>query len=138
MPPPFRPNDYCETLATAAQTARALSVIKLFKAGFVPDPDTVVADLDAEECDFDDYAPITVTVWFDPAASPQGGWQITAPTSQFLCAALQAVPNMVGGWWLELAAGTVFMIRQFDNPVPMAEAGNFIQITPTEVFGNGT
>lgn len=138
MPPPFRPNSYALVQATTAQAARALSVIKLFKSGFVPDPNTVVAELDAEEADFDDYAPITVTAWLDPAGAITGGWQITAPTSQFLCAADQVVPNMIGGWWAELAAGTVIIIRQFDDPVPMAEAGNFIQITPTERYGNGT
>ena len=137
MPAPFRPNSRALVLANAAQTAYALAVIKQFKAGFVPNPATVVADLDAVECDYDDYAPLTITAWFDPALAPSGGWQITAPTSQALCAADQVVSNMVGGWWMELAAGDVFVIRQFDAPVPMAVAGNFIQITPTEVFGNG-
>lgn len=137
MPPAFRPNSYAKTLATAAKTARALSVIKLFKAGFTPDPSTVVADLDANEADFDDYAPITVTAWLDPVAQASGGWSITQPTEQFECAALQVVQNMIGGWWEELAGGDVIVIRQFDAPVPMAEAGDFIQTTFTEIFGNG-
>lgn len=137
MPAPFRPNSRALALAIAARAAYAMSVIKQFKAGLVPTPATLVAELDAAECDYDDYAPITITAWLAAALAPSGGWQITAPTSQALCAADQAVPNMVGGWWIELAAGDVFVIRQFDAPVPMAIAGNFIQITPTEVFGNG-
>lgn len=138
MPAPFRPNSRALALAIAARTAYALAVIKQFKAGFVPNPDTLVAELDAVECDYDDYAPITITAWLPQGLAPGGGWQITAPTSQALCAADQVVANMVGGWWIELASGAVFVIRQFDAPVPMALAGNFIQITPTEVFGNGT
>lgn len=138
MPVVFRPNSYSKTLADAAQTARALSVIKLFKAGFEPTPDNVVADYDAEEADYSDYAPQTVTAWLDPAKADTGGWRITAPTSQFLCDGDQAVGNMIGGFWVELAGGDVILTVIFDAPTSMSLDGDFIQATPTEVFGNGT
>jgi hypothetical protein len=138
VPAPFFPNSRAEAVATAAQTELALSVVKLFKAGFVPTVNTLVAELDAEECDFDDYAPATITAWLDPATATDGGWRITAPTVQFLCAAAQVTPNLVGGFWIELAAGDVVLIQQFDEDAPMAEAGDSIQLTPTVVYGNGT
>ena len=138
MPPPFIPNSYALIDATAKRADLALSVIKLFKSGFVPTVDTVVADLDAQECDYDTYAPETITAWLAPVRSVLGGWQITAPTEQFTLAATPAVPNTVGGYWIELAGGDVFLIRQFDGPVPMVNAGDFVQITPTYVVPNGT
>lgn len=138
MPPPFYPNSAALADATAKRAAVALSVLKLFKTGFVPTPDTVAADLDAVECDYDDYAPITITAWLPPVSAVGGGSQITAPTSQFSISVDQVVPNTVGGYWIELAAGDVQIIRQFDTPVPMVNAGNFVQVTPTMVFPNGT
>lgn len=138
MPIIFRPNSYSNSLATAAQTARALSVIKLFKAGFEPTPDTLVAEYDTNECDYSDYAPETITAWLDPAAAQGGGWRITAPTSQFLCVGDQAVGNMVGGFWIELAGGDVILATIFDEPTSMSVNGDFVQVAPTEVFGAGT
>jgi hypothetical protein len=135
---PFFPNSRAEAVATAAQTELAAAVVKLFKAGFEPTPATLVAELDAEECDFDDYAPETITAWLDPAAAETGGWRITAPTVQFLCTAAQVVGNMVGGFWIELAGGAVVLVQQFDNAAPMTVAGDSVQITPTIVYGNGT
>lgn len=138
MPAPFFPNSYVQTDAADKQTALALSVVKLFKAGFVPTVNTVVAELDAEECDYTTYAPETITAWLTPVSSPLGGKQISAPTVQFELAADAAVPNNVGGYWIELAGGDVVLIRQFDTPVPMVSAGDFVQISPTIVVPNGT
>jgi hypothetical protein len=138
MPPPFFPNSQTLADATARRAALALSVVKLFKTGFVPTPATLVAELDAEECDYDDYAPETITAWLAPFAVPGGGNGITGPTVQFECTALQVVPNTVGGYWIELAGGSVYMIRQFDTPVPMVDTGNYVQVTPTIICPNGT
>lgn len=138
MPPPFFPNSACFEEAAARQTALALSVVKLFKSGFVPTTETVAADLDAEECDYSDYAPETITAWLDPQNSGAGGAQITAPTVQFICTGSQAVPNSVGGYWIEKAGGAVVLIRQFDEPVPMVNDHDGLTITPTIVVPNGT
>lgn len=138
MPPPFFPNSYTASDAGAKQTALIASVIKLFKTGFVPTPATVVAELDAVEADYDDYAPATIAAWLAVAAAPGGGSSITAPTTQFTCTADQVVPNTIGGYWIELAGGAVVLIRQFDTPVPMVLAGNYLQCSPTIVVPNGT
>lgn len=138
MPPPFFPNSYTAIDAAAKRTSLASSVIKLFKFGLTPTNETVVADLDAAECDFDDYAPETITAWLPVVAAPGGGSQITAPTEQFLCAADQVTPNTVGGYWIELAGGDVVLIRQFEAGVPMVNAGDFLQVSPTIVVPNGT
>lgn len=137
MPAPFFPNSATVIQAEALRTDLALSVIKLFQFGFTPTVNTVAADLDAEECDYDDYAPQTITAWLPAGTSVYGGSQITAPTEQFLQTGVPATPNMVGGYWIETAGGEVMLIRQFDDPVPMAANLDQILITPTIVFPNG-
>ena len=138
MPPPFFPNSYTLIDVTAKRADLALSVVKLFQSGFVPTPATVAADLDAVEADYSTYAPETITAWLPPVGAVGGGNQITAPTTQFELAAAPAVPNTIGGYWIELAAGDVVLIRQFDTPVPMVNIGDFVQVTPTIVIPNGT
>lgn len=138
MPPPFFPNSSSFDQATALRAALALSVVKLFKSGFVPTPETTDADLDAQEADYDDYASATITAWLTPITSQFGGAQITAPTVEFVCATDQVVGNNIGGYWIEKAAGAVVLIRQFDDPVPMMNAHDGIVLTPTIVLPNGT
>lgn len=138
MPAPFFPNSRCFDQAATLRTELALSVLKLFKEGLVPTPATVVADLDAAEADFDDYAAETITAWLAPGGSPFGGAQITSPTEQFTCSVDQVVPNSIGGYWIENAGGDVVLIRQFDTPVAMVVAGDFVQVAATIVIPNGT
>lgn len=138
MPPPFRPSSYCERIAGEQQAILASCVIKLFQAGLNPGPGVVVADLDNDECDFDDYVPIVVTAWLDPSALPNGSWQIIMPTQQFLCTAAQVVSNMVGGWWIEEdTTGEVLLVRELDAPIVMATAGNSVPVSAAQVFGPG-
>lgn len=137
MPAAFFPDVTCFANANAKQTELALSVIKLFQEGFTPNNMTVVTDLDGVECDYDDYAPATITAWLEPTVAAGGGASISAPTSQFLCTADQVVSNSVGGYWIETAAGAIVMIRQFDNPVPMMLANQYVRIAPTYFYPNG-
>lgn len=137
MPAPFFPQSSCFNQAAALQTLLALSVIRLFKSGFSPDVNTVLADLEAEEADYTTYAQAAITAWGAPYAPTGGGAAITAPTEQFTLAATPAQPNTIGGYWIETAAGDVVLIRQFDDPVPMVVAGNAVLITPTIAIPNG-
>jgi len=137
MPAPFFPNSACVDQANALQTELALSVVRLFKAGFVPEVTTVIADLEAEEADYTTYAPETITAWGEPYTSTSGGVQITAPGVQFSLATTPAVGNAIGGYWVEKAGGEVVVIRQFDLPVSMSVAFDGLVITPTIIFPNG-
>lgn len=138
MPVRFFPSTFALSQAVDLQTLLALSVIKLFKAGFVPTPANVVADYDAQEADYSTYAPETITAWLDPVAAVGGGYRITAPTEQFDLASTPAVGNMIGGYWIEEAGGDVVLVTVFDNPVAMTTAGNSIQVNPTVVVPVGT
>lgn len=137
MAAPFFTNESCQTRAAADQTLLALSVVHLFKSGFTPLPGTTKAELTAQEADYSTYAAKTITAWLAPIKSQSGGYQISAPTVQFGLAADPAVSNMIGGYWIETAAGDVYIVGQFDSPLPMVTAGDGIDLSPTVIFPNG-
>lgn len=137
MPSPFFPTAVVFAEAEAKRTALALSVVKLFKADYVPDAGTTVAALDAVECDYDDYAPATITAWLPPTNSRYGGAEITAPTVQFTIDTEQAVANSVGGYWIETAGGALVMVKRFDDPQPMSQPGDAVKVAPNYVFPTG-
>jgi len=138
MPTRFFPSTFALAQATTLQGDLALSVIKLFKAGFVPTPANLVADDDAQEADYSTYAPETITAWLNLVAAVGGGYRITAPTEQFDLVSTPAVGNMIGGYWIEDAGGDVVLVTVFDAPVSMTTAGNSIQVNPTVVVPVGT
>lgn len=123
--------------AEVKQTALANSVAKLFKSGFLPSVTTPVASFDAEECDFDDYAPITIVAWNDPALASLPGYNIDALLLRWVCAADQVVGNEVGGIWFELADGTLLDFVILDPPVPMMLADQVLEWVPLEFFPAG-
>jgi hypothetical protein len=137
MPVRFFPSTFALAQATDLQTLLALSVIKLFKFGFVPTPADLVASYDAQEADYSTYAPETITAFLAPVAAVGGGWRITAPTEQFDLAATPAVGNDIGGYWVETAAGDVVLVTIFDGQVPMSVAGNSVQCNPTVTVPTG-
>lgn len=122
------------TVAGWAVTALAASVIKAFKAPFVPTPFTSKADLVANECDYDGYASITIAAWNDPGFAAAGGSSIDSGYFQFeYLDGMTHVSNNVGGFWIETATGDVIVVGVYDTPVPMEQNGN---IAPVEVVLN--
>lgn len=108
--------------ATEKQTALALSKVRLFKSSLTPTPSTTKADLVAAECDYDGYTAggEAITAFLDPLLDPAGGASITAPTVQFAWSHVATdVGNLVGGAWLEDAAGKVRLVMPFAEDVPM-------------------
>ena len=118
--------------ATLVQTNLANAVISLFKGGFVPSPSTTKAELEAQECDFDDYVTKTVVSWTGPVLAPVSGYQINAPIQTWVVAT-NVVTNEVGGYWVEDAGGDVHDIFQFDLPVPMQVVGQAVQVVPVQL-----
>lgn len=137
MPTRFFPRTFALAQATELQTELALSVVKLFKSGFVPTADSVIGDFDDNEADYTGYAPETITAFLDPVAAVGGGFRITAPTVQFALATTPAVGNSIGGYWVELAAGAPVIVMVFDTPASMSAAGDSIQLNPTVVVPIG-
>jgi hypothetical protein len=137
VPAPFFPDVTCFADAAAKQTQLALSVMKLFKSGYAPPVGVTIALLTPHEANYDDYAPVTLTAWLAAIRSPSGGAQISSPVAQFKCVADQVVPNTIGGFWIETAAGVLQIVRQFDTPVPMVFANQGLDVNAVIVYPNG-
>jgi len=121
----FYTNAACLVNAAEKQTALAASKVRLFKSTFVPTVATTLAELEADEADFTGYPAggATITAWLDPLLDPAGGASITAPTVQFAVDPAPSATDIVGGFWLEDAAGDVRLVGQFAAPVPMEVEG---------------
>lgn len=135
----FVPLAGCLQDATERQTVLALSVLHLFKSSFTPTPSNVKADYTAAEADYDTYAALTLTAWNNPILAPGSGYMIESPLVQFEVGLTDpVVGNVIGGCWLEDAAGNLRTTIIFTNPIPMQLAGQGIPISIVQVFATGT
>lgn len=120
-----------------AQTSLVNSVMHLFKSDFVPQPTSTLADFLAAECDYDGYAPLTITAWQDPVLAGTG-WAIYAPTQTFRWAHdTDDVGNMVGGHFIVTAGAVLKDYTIYDPQLIMSGAGMAVIKTPVEVFPAG-
>jgi hypothetical protein len=122
----FYTNAACLQNAAEKQTALALSKVRLFISTLIPSVSTVKDDLTAAEADYTGYTAggEVITAWLDPLLDPSGGASITAPTVQFdWVGALPGTSNLIGGFWLEDAAGNVRLVGTFAQPIPMEGPG---------------
>lgn len=126
--------------ATERQTALAMSKVRLYQSTLNPTPSTTAAELAAAEADYSDYTPggETITAFLAPILNPAGGASISAPTVQFdVTSAAPAVGNLIGGAWLEDAAGKVRLVMPFAAPVPMEVQGQGFPLNVTIGFPTG-
>ena len=130
---PIYPLSGAQNDAGLIKTNLVSAVIKLFKGGFVPSSSTVKAELEAEECDFDDYTSKTIAAWTGPVLAPVSGYQLNAPVQTWEVLT-NVVGNDVGGYWIETAGGIVHDIFQFDQPVPMGIVGQAVQVVPVQLL----
>ncbi len=116
--------------ADLLKTNLANAVCSLFKFGFNPTPATLKAELEAQECDFTDYTTKTITAWTGPVLAPSSGYQLNGGLVEWIVVT-PTVTNIVGGYWIENAAGDVMQIVKFDPPgVTMAVADDPTIVTP--------
>ncbi len=131
----WSPLQGCLQDATERQTAYALSVIHLFKSSLIPTGTTPLADFVAAEADYDTYVALTLTAWNDPILAPGSGYMIGSPLVQFETGVVDpVVGNVIGGWWIEDAAGKLRLAGTFDSPIPMQLAGQGIPINVIVIF----
>lgn len=117
------------TKAGVLKTALAASKLRLYKNALVPDVNTTKAMFEANEADYDGYTAggVTVTAFLGPGLNPGGGADIISPVNYFAWTHdTDDVGNMIGGWWLELAAGAVYAYTNYPSPIGMAKAGDVI------------
>lgn len=126
-----------QVFATSAEASLANSVMHLFQQGFIPTPANVVADFVAQECDFDNYSPATITSWATPVLAGSG-WGTYAPTQTFRWAHVSAdVGNSVGGHWIEDSSGNLIGYAIYDPVIPCQGPGQAVIKTPSLVFPAG-
>ena len=115
--------NWIQLTINAFNTELALSVVKLWKAGeVVLGPNTVVADLDAAECDFSGYAPVNLTTWKGPYNADGGGQYVETGLVIFTASAGSPfLGNTVGGYWIENSGGNLWFAGTFDSEFPISE-----------------
>lgn len=114
------------------KTALASSKMRLFKSEIVSLVGITKALLEASEADYDGYTPggVTVTAFNDPFKDDNGSVLVTSPVTQFnfVDADPTEETNIIGGAWLEDAAGIVRAVVLFDDAEPMETNDNSIPV----------
>jgi hypothetical protein len=134
------PNEGTQTIASIVRTAFALSKLRLFKSTIVSvGATTTRAELIAAECAFTGYPAGggVITAFLNPLLNPAGGSSIDWPTVQFAAAAPYTVGEVVGGWWVETAAGDLIACGTFPQGIPVGQAGQGFPLSGSLVFPNG-
>lgn len=122
-------------IATANKTALASSVLHLFTYSptFTPSVTTPKSDYEANECNFDGYAPKTITAFEDPVLLGSG-YAVFGPPQIFRWEFdTEGIGNAVGGWFLVTSGGVLRDVGVFDPPIPCQGEGQAVIVTPIEV-----
>lgn len=119
------------------QAALADAEIHLFQAamGVSINPNLLLATLEAAECDFTGYAPITVATWQDPYLVPGGGAGTSSGSQVFAIATPYTTANVVGGGWVQDAGGVLLFAWSYDPTIPLVGAGDAVPVEQIPVFG---
>jgi len=107
-------------LKTALNAAGAKA--RLFKSTFAPTPASVEADFVAAEADYSGYAaqqPVFVGPFLDAAGVP-----FLEMTDLAFSNTTGVVGNVLGGMWLENAAGALYGYVPFIGPLTLNAAGS--------------
>jgi hypothetical protein len=128
----FYPLTGCLFKAGLDKTALAGSHLRLFVQGFTPSITSSLQDCIDNECDYDGYAPLTITAFNDPGFDTAGGASISSPLVQFVSTpASPSKTNNVGGWFLVSTGspGTLVAVGTYPSPgMPMGLAGQVLPI----------
>lgn len=115
--------------ALSARPAAALLVtpqVKLLKASIVLTPTTPLATLTAQEADFTGYAAIALPTLVGPINPTVLTTGLTADVN-FVVGSSPTVTNNIYGYYVDHNTAADWVLAElFDNPVPMALAGDFL------------
>jgi len=132
MPQFITPFSGARNIADLVKTDSVNAIISLFKFGFNPTVSTLKAELEANECDFDDYVTKVIAAWTGPTLAPSPGYQLNGGLVQWIVLT-NVVTNIVGGYWIENAGGEVLQIVKFDDPgVTMASVDDQVTLPPVQ------
>lgn len=136
----FYPRDSVLAQAADAQARLAGSKLRLWKSGLNVSFSTARVELLASEADFDGYPAggATLTAWGTPMLAPVQAALTAAPQTNFAAGAgVGNNGNVIGGFWVETAAGDLWIICQLPEAVPMQVPGQGLPITMAMVFPSG-
>jgi hypothetical protein len=118
-------------LALLIAALGAVGTIRLYQNTFAPNYSSTVTDFGANEATFLGYAPFVVTTWSAVGIDQNNQPTAFSADASFLCTAA-TTPNSIGGAFLvtepTLSSHTVRYFP-FPNPIPIANIGNFINVT---------
>jgi hypothetical protein len=112
--------------ANAQATRLAGAKTRLFKAGPILGPSTILADLDAFEADFDGYTPggLTVPSWSVASLGPSTGAVVVGGTVNFLLTpGGPGITNVIAGFYLVTSDNVLWRAGSFDPEFPMQFPG---------------
>lgn len=128
----FYPLSSTQAQAAMQSTRLTGGKVRLWKSGFTPTFSTTIAELNAVEADYDGYPAggVTLPSFTAPIMSPGQGSYITGPVVQFQFAGGGSNnTNLIGGFYLVAADGTLWVICQFPDPIPMQEPSHGFPVT---------
>jgi len=118
---------------TTMKTAYEDAEIHLYQTGMgiVITPSLDLTALEAAEADYTGYAALVVAAWLGPMLGEGSGALIWSGSQLFESDSPFSVQNVVAGWWIQTAGGTLVMAGSFDAPISM---GNLGQSIPFEIY----
>jgi hypothetical protein len=134
----YTPLEGCLANATERQAVYAASKCDLYKEALSPDPSTPLTAYVAALADYDTYVQKTFTLWFDPGLAPGGGYLISSPAVQWDVGLVDpATQNLIGGFFMRDAGGSLRLAGIFDPSIPMQFAGQIVPLQIFDLFGTG-
>lgn len=118
-----------EHLLTARRTDLAACKIKLYQNSLVPGYDSTEADFAAAEATFVGYVGGTVT--WDALSVDETGKPLVPGSDTFFQCTATTTPNVIGGCWLETAAGVLIDFWPFPTPINVNLALQYIRVSPS-------
>lgn len=115
------------------RTALVMCEVNLFQNDYIPTPSTVLADLTVAT--FSGYAPEVVAALLPAYLDPAGGASAQIATIQFDHSG-GGVSNVVYGFWVETAGGTLILVGRFEDGIPMIALGDSVPLDVKFNFGN--
>lgn len=107
-------------------------VIKLFQNNVTPGPDATPATFTV--ADFEGYANSSEVTWGTVFHADSSEVQVWGDVKEFVATG-DDPSNNIYGWYMTNAGGTVLKAwERFDEPVPVAEAGQGLAVLPVLVL----
>ena len=136
--PGWIPMEAAVARAEAQQTLNALGTLHLYTDALTPTGSTTKAEFVAAEADFDDYAAITVTAWYDPILAGGAALLLTMPPQQFQQGASDpVVGNIIRGAYYLSAGGDILYATRFTQDVPIEVAHAGVPVEIVDIFATG-